>query len=265
MPKIKVNDINLYYEIQGSGDPLVLIGGFTANRLNWTNLTDNFMHDFQVLMIENRGAGESDVPDYDYTVEMMADDVIEVVKALKLGPAHFLGNSMGGAIVQTIAYKYPELTKSAIICHSFMRADLRLRLWTEQNLGMMEAGIDAEKWINTSLISVFSLDFLSKEGNYQQLKKLRLANPFPMTIPAYRHQKHALFTFDSSSWVGKIKCPTLVVAGGEDLLADAREGEEIANKISGAKYYCFPRVGHISHIEERDAFVKLVRDFIRNI
>ena len=73
---------------------------------------------YQVIILDNRGAGQTDVPDGPYTVDQMANDVAALCSALGIHQAHFVGNSMGGFILQTLAFRYPELVKSAIIGNS---------------------------------------------------------------------------------------------------------------------------------------------------
>jgi len=70
MPKAKVNDINLYYEIHGKGEPIFFIAGFNSDHTVWTNIIDHYAQTHQVIVMDNRGSGKSDCPDAPYTIEM---------------------------------------------------------------------------------------------------------------------------------------------------------------------------------------------------
>jgi len=89
MPKIKANNINLYYEIHGQGQPVVFVAGFSGDHTAWQNLIADYAKNYQVVVFDNRGIGQSDCPDYPYTIEMMADDAIGLVKALQLGGSFY--------------------------------------------------------------------------------------------------------------------------------------------------------------------------------
>ena len=111
MPKIKANGIDLYYEIHGRGDPLVLIMGLRRNAEWWYCQIPTLSEHFQVLVFDNRGAGRSDQPDGDYSISLFADDTAALMKGLGLSSAHVLGISMGGYIAQELAINYPEMVQ----------------------------------------------------------------------------------------------------------------------------------------------------------
>ena len=118
MSKIKLNDISMYYEIHGNGEPIVFIAGFSVDHTNWSGLIDHFKDNYQVILLDNRGAGQTDVPDGLYSIEDMANDVVLLCSKLGISKAHFVGSSMGGFIVQRLAFSHSDLVKSAIISNS---------------------------------------------------------------------------------------------------------------------------------------------------
>jgi 3-oxoadipate enol-lactonase len=115
MPEVTANGVNLYYETFGSGEPLVFVHGFSVDHLVFSALPEHFQDLYQVFLIDNRGSGQSDCPDVPYTIEMMADDILQFCQILNLGPAHFVGHSMGGMILQQLAYRYPQAVKNLVM------------------------------------------------------------------------------------------------------------------------------------------------------
>ncbi|TET86915.1 MAG: alpha/beta fold hydrolase, partial [Desulfobacteraceae bacterium] len=115
MPKIKVQDIDLYYEIHGEGYPMVLIRGLGSNADHWYTQTPVFSSRYRVVSFDNRGIGRSDKPNEPYTISMMADDTVGLMDALGILRAHILSLSMGGMIAQEIALKYPEKVESLVL------------------------------------------------------------------------------------------------------------------------------------------------------
>jgi 3-oxoadipate enol-lactonase len=99
MPKAMVQGINLYYEVHGSGYPLVLIRGLASNAEYWYCQVPAFSSQFSVITFDNRGIGRSDIPDSPFTISTMADDTVGLMDVLGIPRAHVLGISMGGMIV----------------------------------------------------------------------------------------------------------------------------------------------------------------------
>lgn len=115
MPKVNVNGINIYYEIHGSGYPLILIRGLSSNADHWYCQVPAFSPHFSVITFDNRGIARSDIPDSPFTISTMADDTLGLMDLLKIPKAHFLGISMGGMIAQEIAVKYGQRVNGLIL------------------------------------------------------------------------------------------------------------------------------------------------------
>lgn len=262
MPKVNVNNINLYYEEYGEGQPIVFIAGLAADHLVWQGIVRQYAQNYRVIVIDNRGVGRSDCPNYPYSIEMMADDIAALCQALNLGEVHFIGNSMGGAIVQYLAYKYPNITKSIVISNSFIRVNTNVALFFKATLELMRQGASPEALIKATLSWVYSSNFLSTEGLIDQLCKLRLANPYPVTSESYGNQLAAIMNFDSEKWLEKIHKPCLVICSDEDIITPAKQSCALAKLIPNAKYYLFEGVGHLPHMEQPEVFNRVVLDFI---
>ena len=101
MPKVKADDIQMYYEESGEGFPLIMIMGLSAN-LDWWDprMIRGLSKDFRTIRFDNRGVGRSDASDGELTVKILADDAAGLMDALGISRAHVLGASMGGSIAQ---------------------------------------------------------------------------------------------------------------------------------------------------------------------
>ena len=259
MPKITVNNVSLYYEIYGTGQPIVFVAGFSGDHTAWQNIVAEYAKSYQVIVFDNRGIGESDCPDYPYTTDMMTDDVVGLARTLKLGAVHLVEHSFGGCIVQNIAYKYPELVKSIVIANSFAKANVRLRLYTEIRAELINANAPDSAVIKFVSMLCWSQLYLKQPG---MIKKLVQEGFFPITITGYKHQANAMFNFDSTQWLNKIKVPCLIIGADDDMLATVEQAEYLKQNISGSEYYCFKNVGHVPHVEQPGFFNKLVLKFI---
>jgi len=265
MPKIKVNDINLYYEEYSGekGDPIVFISGFSGDHLMWSGLLKECTLKHRVVVFDNRGVGQSDRPDYPYTVDMMADDTAALCRELNIPKATFVGNSMGGFIAQTLAYKYPDLTKSAVISNSIEKySGIGFKALLEAQLKLIEAKAPVDAVVKVGLGWCFSEKFLSRPGLIDFIVKSELENKYPATAIGFKNQINACLNFDASSWVQKINKHCLVIGSDEDKIFPEKLTRNLSTLIPNAKYFCFEGgVGHVPCIEEPELFSKVILGF----
>lgn len=262
MAKAKVNGIEMYYKIQGKGKPLVLISGLTGDHTGWDTVVDKFAKHYQVITFDNRGVGQTDAPNTPYTLKLMAEDTITLINHLKLQKPHIVGSSMGGGITQMLGVHYGnKVDKLVILCSTAkwreafcFVADLRLSFYKEN--------ISKETFVKTIMPWVFSSKFLEDKKNVSDAIKLTLEDPHPQTEIGYKRQLEALKKFDSRKELSKIKNPTLILAGEEDIIALIKEGKELADKIPNSQYHCFKGTAHLPNLEMPDNFVKKVLDFL---
>jgi pimeloyl-ACP methyl ester carboxylesterase len=116
VPKASVNGFQLYYEIEGDGEPIVLIPGFASGREIWSRQTPALSRDFRVITFDPRGVSASDKPDGPQTIGLLADDLAHLLLVLHIHKAHVLGASFGGFVAQEFALKYPSMTGKLVLC-----------------------------------------------------------------------------------------------------------------------------------------------------
>jgi len=118
--KAKVNDINIYYDVQGDGFPLVMVMGFLGNADCWDPRMLPVLSDkFKVIVFDNRGAGRTDISDKEFSIRLLAEDTVGLMDMLNISRAHVLGISMGGMIAQEVALNYPERVEKLILASTF--------------------------------------------------------------------------------------------------------------------------------------------------
>ena len=115
MPKVKIDDISIYYEIHGQGNPVVLVGGLGNSGLLFHYQVPDFSKEFKAIVMDNRGAGRSDKPDVPYPIPLMVQDTVGLLDALNIGKAHVVGFSLGGTIAQEMAILFPDRLISVVI------------------------------------------------------------------------------------------------------------------------------------------------------
>lgn len=117
MPFISVRDIDIYYEIAGSGPRLLYISGTGADLRNTPNIFDSALAtEFEILAFDQRGLGQSSRPDIRYTMADYAEDIVGLLKALEWGPCHVMGISFGGMVAQELAIRHPQVIERLVLC-----------------------------------------------------------------------------------------------------------------------------------------------------
>lgn len=283
---VKVNGIDLYYEIHGSGEPLLLIEGLGYSAWMWYKQIPVFSRRYQVILFDNRGAGNTDKPDSEYSIEIMADDASGLLRTLGIGQAHVLGISLGGFIAQELALRHPDLVKSLSLVSTNSGPGKRalrnsqhmngiFKLWgilpgtfemggkASVPLGF-EYGITREDRIRYGLSLAFTPDYYRQ--NPEEIDRIvswRLENPQPGY--AWTRQLMAGMNFDSSERARDIHAPALVINGAEDRIVTPESARELARIIPDSRYVEIEGSGHLLFIERSDEFNEIVMGFLDEV
>ncbi|MFX1445729.1 MAG: alpha/beta fold hydrolase [Promethearchaeota archaeon] len=264
MPKIKVSDINIYYEIHGDGYPLVMIMGFTGTANFWSPfLIDGVSKFFKLIIFDNRGAGRTDKPDYDYTIPMMANDTVGLMSALNVERAHILGLSMGGMIAQELVLNHPEKVDRLILAGTHCGGSRSI--FPPVEITDFLAGKTTkspEEWIEKEMPLLYSEEFIKNNPEYiEKKKKGYLETP----LPDKSRERNILAAgrFNAGRRLKKISASTLVLHGKQDLLIPYKNAETLATNIPGARLELFDNLGHDIFSPEPERVNKIIIDFLK--
>src|SRR6185369_9734142 len=131
MPKVKANDININYEQQGNGDPLILIPYLAADNACYAFQVADYAKHFTCISLDLRGTGETDKPEAAYSTEVLADDIAAFMGAVGIEKAHISGLSLGAAAGMWLAAKYPDKVKSLSLHSAWTKTDAFLKVVVE--------------------------------------------------------------------------------------------------------------------------------------
>jgi 3-oxoadipate enol-lactonase len=257
MPKVKVNDIEMYYEQNGSGPDLVLISGLSVDHSIWN--VEAFSDRFRVLTFDNRGVGESDAPEIPCTMETFAADTVGLCRALGIQKAHFVGHSMGGHIAQWIGINYPHMAEKLVIACSEPELSIVAYLATCSFLKLAHYGVPREVIRETLLPLLLTRAFLEDR---ERLEAYRSAQPARQTPKGYALQVEALRTHNTQAHLSKIKTPTLIIGCEEDQLTPLKASVYLKEQITGAELKVIQQCGHLPFVEKPAELVKLIREFL---
>jgi pimeloyl-ACP methyl ester carboxylesterase len=283
---VKVNGIDLYYEIHGAGEPLVLIEGLGYSAWMWYKQIPSFSERYKVIVFDNRGAGNTDKPDAEYSTEIMADDASGLLRTLGIGQAHVLGVSLGGYIAQELALRHPDLVKSLVLVSTNSGTGKPigrnshpwngfLKFWgflpgmleMSGKAGMpprLEYGLTKEERIRHGLSLAFTPEYFKDHPDeIDRIVKWRLDNPQPGY--AWTRQMMAGLKFDSAARAGEIKAPAIVINGTEDRIVSPESAQELSESIPDSKYIPIEGSGHLLFIERSEEFNEAVLGFLDEV
>ena len=256
--------VKIGYELTGDGDPLVLVHGLAYDRSGWGRLPDLLAQRFRVLLVDNRGVGESDAPDGPYAVSQMAADVAAVLDDAGIEQTHLFGVSLGGYIAQEFALTYPQRVRKLVLVSTAPGGP--------KSHPMPAAGLEAfgkyptmEREAGLRLMVENSLGARGVRdvpGLADEIFAYRLEHA--PTLAAWQAQAYAGATFDAHDRIGAIATPTLVIQGGADNVVDPRNAELLADLIPNASAEIVADRGHLLVWEDSERVAELVTEFLQS-
>ena len=254
MPIAKVNGINVNYEVEGQGEPLVMIAGFGMDQTGWKAQLPAFKKQYRVLTFDNRGVGKSDKPKGSYSAKMMAEDTKQLMDHLNIKKAHILGVSMGGLIAQEMAINYPERIIKLILGCTYACQDNGANGFTSK-LPFRQSIVNL---IGICMGKPFIRFFLPPVIKVQYL---RMKEPGAVNLEG---QRGCAIGYNSLDKLSSIKAPTLVIVGTKDRVVKSTSSEIIAQNIPNARLVKVDGGSHSFRVEMSNVFNKEVLNFLKN-
>jgi len=260
MPIITLDEINLYYEIHGEGEPLLFIHGLGSSSRDWELQLDFFTQNYQVILIDVRGHGRSGKPPGPYSIPLFADDIKKLLQTLQVGPAHILGISLGGMIGFQMGINYPDMIKSLVIVNSTPELVARtlkdhLGIWQRllivRFLGMRKMG------------EVLGDRFLP-DPEQAELRKIFIERWSENDKLAYREAMKAVIGWSVTDRLGEIRCQTLIIGADGDYFSTA-EKENYVKLIPGAELLIIENSRHALPAEKPAEFNLAVKEFLARV
>ena len=257
MPTTKINDINMYYKINGEGQPLLLIHGLGSSSRDWELQVPDFSEHYKVIVIDVRGHGRSEKPSGPYSIQMFADDVAKLLQVLEIEPAHVVGISMGGMIAYQLAVSNPALVKSLVAANCtpelmFKTIGERFQMWTRllivQIFGMRKMG------------EVLSQRLFIKPEQ-AEVRQTFVERWSENDTKAYLASTRALVGWSVVDRLSSMAIPTLIIAADEDYDFFSNK-ERFADMMPNSKIVEIKDSRHATPAERPDEFNRAVLNFL---
>ena len=258
----EINEAKIYYEIAGSGVPLVLVHGFSLDRRMWDDQFAFLATEYRVIRYDVRGFGNStDVPVQPYSYP---DDLMRLMDHIGIEAAHLVGLSMGGAIVVDFAVEHPERVLSLVpvdapldgvewLTNFGTRVGIAARLANQ--IGMDSA---LDLWLEDELLAP-AMNNSDCAAALEEIIRDYTGWHWTSGAKSLSRDTH------TSELLNTIVSPTLVIVGEHDLIDFHAMGDVMAEGIDGAHKVVIPNIGHMSNMEDPVAFNALLHGFLSGI
>jgi len=259
--------IRMYFEVHGEqGEPFLFLGGTGSDHHLWTGHLPALARRFRVIVPDPRGTGATTRPPDPATCTMraMADDAAGLLDGLGLGPAHVAGLSLGSAVAMELGAARPDLVRSLHLHGAWARSDR----WFVEMMEIMEHPArlgDLRGFLRLAMPCILSRDFLNDEEACRALERGFFdENPHPPSREGILGHLHADKTHDATPRLSRVRAPTLVATGENDIQVRPEYGREAAALIPGARFHLFrgPRASHCSCLEMPDEFLRETFAFV---
>ncbi|WP_043496997.1 alpha/beta fold hydrolase [Georgenia sp. SUBG003] len=255
---------DIWVEHHGEGPAVLLLGGLGDTVESWQLQLDALADRYHLIAPDNRGAGRSGPLDDGMTMATMADDAAEVLRALDVPAAHVAGFSGGSLVAQELAIRHPDVVRSLVLLSTWARADAYLRAVFGSWRLFVAGAPDERTFLEAFYVWVYT-PRAHADGTVARFVEEVMAFPHKQSDEQFLRQLHALVTFDSTDRLAAISAPTLVLAGGSDIMVRADHGRAVAEAIPAASFELLPGEAHQPFQEVPDLFNARVDAFWRGV
>lgn len=252
------------YQDAGQGSALVLLHAFPLDHTMWQAQVEALQEHHRVIAPDFRGFGASSIGEGDPGVERMADDIAELIGLLDVGDKVTLGGlSMGGYVALSFVRKYPQMLRGLVLADTRAEGDTEEGRAKRDEMIQVAAHEGARGVIERMLPNM--LCKTTHETKPEIVEQVR-AIASRQSIEGVQNALRALRDRpDARPLLGHLRVPTLIVVGADDTLTPLAMSETLANNILNAELVVIPEAGHLSNLEQPEAFTVAVRDFLRQV
>jgi pimeloyl-ACP methyl ester carboxylesterase len=265
MPTVQANGIDINYEVQGDGEPLVLIPYLAADQACYAFQVAEYAKHFTCFSVDLRGAGLSGKPEGTYTTELFADDVAAFMQAAGVGQAHVFGLSLGAATGIWLAAKHPDLVKSLSLHSAWHRTDPFLRAVVE-GWQIMAQGLGSvtEMVIRGVFPWCFTPELYAARPEYvDSLADFVRSRPMP-PVDALLRQSGAVLAHDAQPVLGSVQAPTQLTFGRHDMVTSTRFAGPLSEAIPVSELVVFEDCAHAPIYENVEEFNQRTLAFLQS-
>ncbi|HYB29048.1 MAG TPA: alpha/beta hydrolase [Solirubrobacteraceae bacterium] len=263
MPRVDVDGLTINYDVQGEGEPLLLIPYLGADHACYAFQLPAYTEHFSCIGVDLPGSGESDKPRGPYSTETYADQMAGFLSAIGVERAHVAGVSLGAAVGMHLAARHPERVRTLSLHSAWDRTDAYLRavvtLWRALSGSLPTV---ADGVIDGIFPFCFTPEMYVERPDFvQSLDEFVRGRP-EQPWAAFLAQTEAVLNHDASSVLGEIQAPTQVTFGAHDVVTSTRFAAQLTGAIAGSELVVFDHLSHAGLHEDPEAFNGATLEFL---
>ena len=250
---IRAGALDIWAERRGTGPDVLLIAGLGDPAEAWQYQLDGLCGRYRLIAFDNRGMGRTALPPGPFSVATLADDAAALLQALDIPAAHVAGFSGGSAIAQELALRHPSLVRSLVLDSTWARPDAFLQAVGNAWRWLPAAAPSERAFLEAFYVWIYT-PRAHEDGTVAKIIDEVLAFPHKPSIEAMRRSLDAFLAHDTADRLPFIAVPTLVIAGGLDMITPPRYGRAVAEAIPGARFEVLATQAHQPFQEVPDLF-----------
>jgi pimeloyl-ACP methyl ester carboxylesterase len=263
MPQVDVDGLTMNYDVQGEGEPLLLIPYTAADHACFAFQLPAYTEHFSCIALDLPGTGESDKPPGPYSTEGYAEQVAAFLGAIGIEQAHVAGMSLGAAVGLHLAARHSGRVRTLSLHSCWDASDAYLKIVVEQwrtlaSLRPTIADVVTQgifPWCFTPEMYVERPEFVD---TLVEFVRSRPAQP----VDAFLAQTDAAIAHDASAVLSQIDAPTLITVGARDLVCSTRFAKRLKGAIAGSELVVFDQLSHAGLHEDPETFNRATLDFL---
>ncbi len=262
MTKKTINGITINYELEGEGKTIVFVHGLSDSLAYWKVLSENLKNDYQTLIYDLRGHGESSDDDRNTTIDLYQEDLYQLLKSLNIENAVFVGLSLGGNVILNLAVNHPEMVNGLVVMSSFPEHDEKLKNIFDDFDNAIDEGF--VEFFDTILPYTLTEDLL--EEHKELLESVKHEAAKTANLEGIKKGINAGYGFNLTDRLDEINVPTIVIAGGEDNLTSLDIQRKISDNIKDSELIILEKTKHNILIGRNiEKVLNIINDFMSKI
>ena len=259
--RLKLNIMNLNYVVKGKGEPLIFLHGLSDDLKFWEVLTSTLNEKYQVIRMDLRGHGESELGDDEISIATYAGDLKNLLDDLQIDAGNLVGFSLGGVVALDFAIRYPDYVSSIVLMSTFAKCDENIILTLNEFKSELDKGYD--EFYDYMIPKVLCPDVIDK--NREELEMLKQISSQNANVDAYKKAVDACLNFNVENELGQIEVPALVFAGKYDEIFSVDVQENLHRRINKSKFIVLDDVRHNLLVGINNAKISaMMDDFYKN-
>jgi len=253
-----IGTIELNYQVDGEPNLpwLVFSNSLATDMTMWDEQVFHLKTHYQILRYDQRGHGLSDAPQGQYSIDMFAEDLVALLDSLSIRKASFVGISMGGMTVLTLAKNHPDRVDKLVVCDCGPASSpAAAQQWMDRIAKVSAKGMGSI--VDETIGRWFTKEILENDRPVVDLVSKMITNT---PVSGFIGSAHALATFDLRPGLADLAAPTLFIAGEHDAVVG---GTQILSKtVPHSQFTTIPRAGHLCNLENPTDFLSTLTEFL---